>query len=127
MLDVASLVKFLQIAEGTMESIEEKGGSRFDFIRILITRYSPNDSAQMQLAAFLRNTLGDSILSTEFLKSTAISDAGNTMNPILEVEPSSFTRKTYDRIIESVQGIALELEEEIMVSRGRIERDGEAS
>jgi chromosome partitioning protein len=127
MLDVASLVKFLQIAEGTMKSIEDKGGSHFDFIRILLTRYSPNDPAQLQLSSFLRNTLGSAILKTEFLNSTAISDAGNTMNPILEVDPSTFTRKTYDRIMESVQGIALELEEEIMIGRGRIHKDQEAA
>ncbi|MDO6588475.1 AAA family ATPase [Salipiger sp. 1_MG-2023] len=128
MLDVVSLVKFLDLASSTLESIEEVDpGKRFDFVRILLTRYSPNDPAQLQLSSFLRNTLGPAMLNTDFLASTAIADAGNTMNPLLEVDPSSFTRKTYDRILESLHGIALEVEREIMVGRGRIGNSEETS
>jgi len=130
MLDVVSLVKFLQLAANTLDQIEGEDkdmAHRYDFIRLLLTRYSPNDSAQLQLAAFLRNTLGEAMMTTDFLSSTAIADAGNTMNPLLEVDPSSFTRKTYDRIFESLHGIALEIETEIMTSRGRLASDEEAA
>ena len=128
MLDVVSLVKFLDLASNTLQSIEGADpDKRFDFIRILLTRYSPHDPAQLQLSSFLRNTLGGSMLTTDFLSSTAIADAGNTMNPLLEVDPSSFTRKTYDRILESLHGIAREIEAEIMVSRGRIQSIEEAA
>ena len=128
MLDVVSLVKFLDLASSTLESIEGVDpAKRFEFVRILLTRYSPNDPAQLQLSSFLRNTLGAAMLNTDFLASTAIADAGNTMNPLLEVDPSSFTRKTYDRILESLHGIALEIEREIMVARGRIGSGEETS
>ncbi|WP_161631069.1 AAA family ATPase [Leisingera caerulea] len=128
MLDVVSLVKFLDLASSTLRSIEEVDpNKRFDFIRILLTRYSPSDPAQLGLASFLRNTLGTSMLNMDFLASTAIADAGNTMNPLLEVDPSSFTRKTYDRILESLHGIAMEIEEEVMISRGRIADKNEVS
>lgn len=128
MLDVVSLVKFLDLASSTLQSIEEVDpNKRFDFIRILLTRYSPSDPAQLGLASFLRNTLGTSMLNMDFLASTAIADAGNTMNPLLEVDPSSFTRKTYDRILESLHGIAMEIEEEVMISRGRIADKNEVS
>ncbi|KKM88281.1 hypothetical protein LCGC14_1260290 [marine sediment metagenome] len=121
MLDVVSLVKFLDLASSTLESIEEVNpGKRFDFIRILLTRYAPNDSAQLQLASFLRNTLGSDMTNIDFLQSTVINDSGNTMEPVLEISPTKFTRKTYDRILDSLQGIALEMEREIMVGRGRI-------
>jgi chromosome partitioning protein len=121
MLDVVSLVKFLDLASSTLESIENVNPQkRFDFIRILLTRYAPGDPAQLQLASFLRNTLGDAMMNVDFLNSTAIYDSGNTMSPLLEVDPSTFTRKTYDRILESLQGIALEVEEEVMVGRGRL-------
>lgn len=130
MLDVVSLVKFMELAANTLDQIEgdnKDDARRYDFIRVLLTRYSPNDSAQLQLASFLRNTLGDAMMGTDFLSSTAIADAGNTMNPLLEIEPSSFTRKTYERIFESLHGIALQVEEDIMISRGRIVKDEEAS
>lgn len=128
MLDVVSLVKFLDLASSTLGSIEEVApDKRYDFIRLLLTRYSPNDPAQLQLSSFLRNTLGSSMLNTDFLSSTAIADAGNTMNPLLEVDPSSFTRRTYDRILESLHGIAMEIEHEIMIGRGRIGDSEETS
>jgi chromosome partitioning protein len=128
MLDVVSLVKFLELATSTLESIEGVDpNKKFDFIRILLTRYSPNDPAQLQLSSFLRNTLGSAMLKTDFLASTAIADAGNTMNPLLEVDPSTFTRKTYDRILESLHGIAVEIEEEIMRSRGRLQDSAEVA
>ena len=120
MLDVVSLVKFLELASGTLASIEGVDPSkRFDFVRILLTRYSPSDPAQLQLSSFLRMVLGQTMLKTDFLNSTAIADAGNTMSPLLEIDPGDFTRKTYDRILESLQGIALEIEAEIMQARGR--------
>lgn len=125
MLDVVSLVKFTDLASATLESIEEvMPDKEFDFMRLVLTRYSPNDAAQLQLSSFLRAALGDRMLRTDFLSSTAIADAGNTMNPLLEVEPSSFNRKTYDRILESIQGIVHELEDEIMSARGRTPVEG---
>jgi chromosome partitioning protein len=41
------------------------------------------------------------------------------MNPLLEIEPGSFHRKTYDRIFESLCGIADEIDAEIITSWGR--------
>jgi chromosome partitioning protein len=120
MLDVVSLVKFTDLASVTLDSIEKVVPDKeFDFMRLVLTRYSPHDAAQLQLSSFLRAALGNRMLRTDFLSSTAIADAGNTMNPLLEVEPSSFNRKTYDRILESIQGIVHELEDEIMRARGR--------
>ena len=120
MLDVVSLEKFLDLASSTIESIEGADpDKKFDFVRYVLTRYQPSDPAQLQLSSFLRHTLGEAMLASDMLSSTAIADAGNTMNPLLEIDPSEFTRKTYDRIFESLHGIARELEAEIMVARGR--------
>jgi len=122
MLDVVSLVKFMELAANTLDQLEGEDKSSahtYDFIRVILTKYAPHDAAQMQLASFLRSTLGAGMMKSDFLDSTAISDAGNTMNPLLEVDPSSFTRKTYDRIFESLQNIALEIEEEIMAQRSK--------
>lgn len=125
MLDVVSLVKFLELASETLDSIEGERkdiAHRYEFIRLLLTRYAPGDPAQLQLSSFLRNTLGEDMLRSDFLSSTAIADAGNTMNPLLEVDPGSFTRKTYERIFDSLSGIAGEIEEEVMRARGRISK-----
>lgn len=120
MLDVDSLEKFLDLGASTLRVIEEQEQQKsYDFLRFVLTRYSANDPAQRQLSAFLRSNLGHRMLVSDFVNSTAISDAGNTLSPLLEIAPTDFTRKTYDRILESVMGIALELEHEIMTSWGR--------
>ncbi|MBT9385099.1 AAA family ATPase [Pseudooceanicola sp. CBS1P-1] len=120
MLDVVSLAKFLELAAGTMEVVEQHQDKRYDFIRFVLTRYSASDPAQLQLSSFLRTHLRDAMLKHDFVSSTAIADAGNTMNPLLEIDPSGFNRKTYDRIFESLSGIADEVDAEIMRSWGRI-------
>ena len=119
MLDVVSLAKFLELAAGTMEVVEQHQDKRYDFIRFVLTRYSSSDPAQLQLSSFLRSHLGGAMLKHDFVSSTAIADAGNTMNPLLEIDPSSFHRKTYDRIFDSLSGITDEIDAEIMESWGR--------
>jgi len=119
MLDVVSLAKFLELAASTMQVVEQHQDKRYDFIRFVLTRYSASDPAQLQLSSFLRTHLGTSMLNHDFVSSTAIADAGNTMNPLLELDPASFNRKTYDRIFESLCGIADEIDAEIMQSWGR--------
>jgi chromosome partitioning protein len=119
MLDVVSLAKFLELAAGTMQVVEQHQEKRYDFIRFVLTRYAASDPAQLQLSSFLRSHLGGAMLKHDMVSSTAIADAGNTMNPLLEIEPGSFHRKTYDRIFESLCGIADEIDAEIITSWGR--------
>lgn len=114
MLDVVSLAKFLELAASTMQVVEQHQDKRYDFIRFVLTRYSASDPAQLQLSSFLRTHLGGAMLKHDFVSSTAIADAGNTMNPLLELDPGSFHRKTYDRIFDSLSGIADEVDAEIM-------------
>ena len=120
MLDVVSLEKFLDLGAGTLEVVESvEKDKTYDFIRFVLTRYNPNDQAQLQLSSFLRSQLGDAMLQADFLQSTAIGDGTNTMQPLLEVGPNGVTRKTYDRIFDSLQKIAHEVEAEVMKSWGR--------
>lgn len=119
MLDVVSLAKFLELAASTMQVVERHQDKRYDFIRFVLTRYSASDPAQLQLSSFLRSHLHGAMLSHDFVSSTAVADAGNTMNPLLELPPSSFNRRTYDRIFESLSGIADEVDAEIMRAWGR--------
>ncbi len=122
MLDVVSLEKFLDLGAATLEVIEKvEDEKHFDFIRFILTRYSPHDQAQLQLSSFLRSQLGPAMLKTDFLNSAAIGDGSNAMQPIMELGPQAAgTRKTYDRIFECLQNITHEMEEEIMATWGRV-------
>jgi len=74
----------------------------------------------VQISSLLRTVLGDAVLPTEFLKSTAVGDAANTQQSIFEVEPRDVNRKTYERAIESVSRVTDEIEKEILKAWGRM-------
>jgi chromosome partitioning protein len=111
MLDVASMAQFLQLASSLMATIAGVGATpSWDFMKFLITRFEPNDGPQTQMAAFLRTMFGDDVLTRTFVKSSAVSDAGLTQQTLFEVNRTDFTRQTYDRAIESINGVVAEIE-----------------
>ncbi len=117
MLDVASMAQFLEMAGETVRTLEEATGPiDWAFLKYLIARYEPTDVPQSQMAGFLRSILLDQVLTNPMLKSTAISDAGMTQQTIYELEPSQVVKKTLDRILESVNGVADEFEKTIQTS-----------
>jgi chromosome partitioning protein len=120
MLDVASMAQFLEMAGETVRTLEEATGpTDWKFLKFLIARYEATDVPQSQMAGFLRSILLDQVLNTPMLKSTAISDAGMTQQTIYELDPSQVIRKTLDRILESVNGVADEFEQVIQQAWGR--------
>lgn len=120
MLDVASMAQFLEMAGETVRTLEESTGpTDWKFLKFLIARYEPTDVPQAQMAGFLRSILLDQVLNTPMLKSTAISDAGMTQQTIYELDPNQVVRKTLDRILESVNGMADEFEKIIQHAWGR--------
>ena len=120
MLDVASMAQFLEMAGETVRTLEEATGPiDWSFLKYLVARFEPTDVPQSQMAGFLRSILLDQVLNTAMLKSTAISDAGMTQQTIYELEPSQVVKKTLDRILESVNGVADEFEKTIQKAWGR--------
>lgn len=120
MLDVASMAQFLEMAGETVRVLEKSTGpTDWKFLKFLIARYEPTDVPQSQMAGFLRSILLDQVLNTPMLKSTAISNAGMTQQTIYELDPTQVIRKTLDRILESVNGVADEFEKVIQEAWGR--------
>ncbi|MDH2329030.1 plasmid partitioning protein RepA [Cereibacter sp. SYSU M97828] len=122
MLDVASMAQFLQLASSLLATIAQVGATPdWDFMKFLVTRFEPNDGPQTQMAAFLRTMFGDDVLTRTFVKSSAVSDAGLTQQTLYEVSRADFTRQTYDRAIESINGVVSEIEAHIQAAWGRKE------
>jgi chromosome partitioning protein len=120
MLDVASMAQFLEMAGETVQTLESVAGPiDWKFLKFLIARYEPTDVPQSQMAGFLRSILLEQVLTMPMLKSTAISDAGMTQQTIYEMEPSQVVKKTLQRIMESVNGVADEFEKTIQSAWGR--------
>ena len=111
MLDVMSMCQFLLMASDLLAVVKEAGAELdYDFLRYVITRYEPSDSPQTQMVGFMRSLFRERVLTNTMLKSTAISDAGLSKQTLYEVGRESFTRATYDRAIESLDAVNLEIE-----------------
>ena len=117
MLDVASMSQFLHMTANLLSVVREAGGNlQYDFLRYLVTRFEPNDGPQAQVVGLLRSLFGDQVLTHAMLKSTAVSDAGLTKQTLYEVGREQFTRQTYDRALEALDGVNNEIE--ALVSKG---------
>ena len=120
MLDVASMSQFLFMTADLLGVVREAGGQlNFDFLRYLVTRYEPHDGPQAQIVGFLRSLFGDRVLTSAMLKSTAISDAGLTKQTLYEVGRENFSRGTYDRAMDSLEAVNIEIEQLIHTAWGR--------
>lgn len=120
MPDVMSLKGLLQKVGSRMEMIETHVPDHsFDFVKFLITDYKPTDRSHLQMASFLRTALGEAVMATEFLKLTVADDEVLTKQTLLEIEPRSMSRKTYEQLIEASSRITAELEAAIAKARGR--------
>ncbi|UUP19859.1 plasmid partitioning protein RepA [Nitratireductor thuwali] len=120
MLDVASMSQFLYMTADLLSVVRSAGGTlNFDFLRYLITRYEPNDGPQTQIVGFLRSQFGERVLTAPMVKSTAISDAGLTKQTLYEVGRDNFTRTTYDRAMEALTAVNVEVEALLRTAWGR--------
>ena len=120
MLDVMSMCQFLLMTSNLLGVVAEAGGDMsYDWLRYVVTRYEPGDGPQNQMVGFMRTLFGDHVLNHTILKSTAIADAGITKQTLYEVDRSQFTRSTYDRAIESLDGVNREIEGLIQAAWGR--------
>lgn len=120
MLDVASMSQFLLMTHDLLDVVRQAGGRlEYDFIRYLITRYEPQDAPQTKVVALLRNLFGDHVLTNPMVKSAAVSDAGLTKQTLYEVGRENLTRATYDRAIDSLDGVNGEIASLIARAWGR--------
>ena len=120
MLDVMSMCQFLLMASDLLSVVQEAGGDLdYDFLRYVVTRHEPSDGPQTQMVAFMRSLFRERVLTNTMLKSTAISDAGLSKQTLYEVGRENFTRATYDRAIESLDGVNGEIEALMRQAWGR--------
>jgi chromosome partitioning protein len=120
MLDVMSMCQFLLMAAGLLSVVQDAGADLdYDFLRYVVTRYEPSDGPQTQMVAFMRSLFRERVLTHTMLKSTAVSDAGLSKQTLYEVGRESFTRTTYDRAVEALDGVNGEIERLIRHAWGR--------
>lgn len=120
-VDLASASQFLTMASGVLEVLHSNGGiGAYDNFAYLMTRFDTAISTQQDLAEWIRQLLGDSVINSPFVKSSAVSEAGLSQKTIFEVDlVGSKNRKTYDRALESVISFSNDIEKMIQSAWGR--------
>ena len=110
MLDVMSMGQFLLMLGGILKPIRAAGAEvNLSWYRYLITRYEPMDVPQAQMTGFMSSMFHEFMLTSQMVKSTAISDAGITKQTLYEVERGAMNRGTYDRALESLNAVNSEI------------------
>jgi chromosome partitioning protein len=120
MLDIMSMSQFLLMLGGILQSIRDAGARvNLKWFRYLVTRYEPTDGPQTQMVGFMQAMFVKYMLSSQMLKSTAISDAGITKQTLYEVEKAQFVRSTYERAMESLNAVNEEITQLVHRAWGR--------
>lgn len=120
MIDVASLAQYTRMFYDLMSVLQSHGVELdYDFLRYVVTRNEPTDAPQAQLVAFLRTRFEARVLTSTYLKSTVVADAGMTNQTIYEIRRTDVTRSAYDRVRESFDAVAQEVEQLVHRSWGR--------
>lgn len=121
MLDVASLSQYLQMTTSVLHVVSQHGLKlNYDFQRYLLCRHEPSDQPQAQMSSFLRMNFGSRLMTSAFLKSTAVSDAGLRQMTLYEINRSEVNKQTLDRALESINMVVDELEIVITKAWGRV-------
>ncbi|WP_353476507.1 plasmid partitioning protein RepA (plasmid) [Salipiger sp. H15] len=120
-VDLASASQFLTMASGVLEVLHSNGGiGAYDNFAYLLTRFDTQVSTQTDLADWMRQLLGDSVIPTAFVKSSAVSEAGLAQKTVYEVDLASIkNRRTYERAIEAINGVSDDIEKLIQSAWGR--------
>lgn len=120
-VDLASASQFLMMASGVMEVLHINGAAgAFDNFAYLLTRFDTSISTQQDLAEWIRELLGNSVIPTPFVKSSAVSEAGLSQRTIFEVDLTMIkNRKTFERALESAIGFSNDVEKLIQAAWGR--------
>jgi chromosome partitioning protein len=120
MVDVASMSQFLLMTSDLVSVIEEAGGTLdYDFLRFLITRHDPRDVPEQEVVALLRDVFGTDVMAASAWKSTGIANAGLTKQSLYELSRGAVGRTTYDRAMESINAVNLEVIDQINGVWGR--------
>lgn len=111
MADFASTGRFFAMVADTMSAIAHAEGAtsqRLQFIRLLITRFSPSDRNQQTLCEFLEASFPGQILKNRMAQTTALDLAGNVKRSLYELDPSA--GRTLERALEFMDAVNNEIE-----------------
>lgn len=111
MYDFSSTISFLTMLYETMSVIEKRVGSvDYKFVKIAITRFDENKSAQTALVDLSESELGNALLSAKFKESAEIVTAGNLQRTVYELDRPTTSVRVHRRCLNVLDTLNGEIE-----------------
>jgi len=111
MYDFSSTISFLTMLYETMAVIEKRVGSvDYKFVKIAITRFDENKSAQCALVDLSESELGNALLSAKFKESAEIVTAGNLQRTVYELARPTTSARVHKRCLNVLDAVNGEIE-----------------
>jgi len=112
MYDYHSTVTFFRMMEEVLESVEKSIGApiNYKFMKLLISKYDTNKSAQEFVAQMMGEQYAGHILKSSIKTSAEIDNASADWQTVYELEKQTTSRETYKRCLNSMNGVFKEIE-----------------
>ena len=112
MYDFHSTVTFFRMMEEVLETVEQSIGEpiNYKFMKLLISKYDPNKSAQEFVVRMMGDQYARHILKAAIKNSAEIDNAGTDWRTVYELEKQSTGRDTHKRCLNSLNAVFKEVE-----------------
>jgi chromosome partitioning protein len=117
MMDFESARYFLKLTKEVLGAVRQSFNviKKFEFLRVLITKFQPGVQVQQKLANWQRGIFDEFCLSEPMLLSNAVQNLGPTLQTLYEAGPGyRGSREALKRALESVNAVNGLIEGEVV-------------
>jgi chromosome partitioning protein len=117
LVDFASTVSFIDMANTTMKQLEELGGRgrpAYNFIRLVGSRVDDSKSMHREILSMMRQVFGGSMSSSVMVTSAEIDNASSRMKTVFELEKPVTSHEVYNRCMKHLVEVCREVENDVL-------------
>ncbi|HED18280.1 MAG TPA: chromosome partitioning protein, partial [Gammaproteobacteria bacterium] len=112
MYDFSSTISFLTMLHETMGVLERAVGTiDYKFLKLVISRFDENKSAQTALVELAESEFGNAMLSAKLRESAEIVTAGNLQRTVYELEKATTSAQVHKRCLNILDSVNREIED----------------
>lgn len=115
-LDFESLKSFFEMVAESMDVIDQRLDEPkvFDFLKVLVARYEPQNDSQKRLANWLQSIFDKYLLREPMLSTRVVGKVSTNLQTLYEVQKYKGSREAFKRAIEAADVVADEIEADIV-------------
>jgi chromosome partitioning protein len=112
MYDFSSTISFLTMLHETIGVLERAVGTiDYKFLKLVISRFDENKSAQTALVELAESEFGNAMLSAKLRESAEIVTAGNLQRTVYELEKATTSTQVHKRCLNILDSVNREIEQ----------------